>query len=101
MNATGRSLKRNLICGSLAVLGLSGCASTTPQLDSAFGRTVNQAKVQQTLNPGAASTANPVGLGGTPARESIERYHDSFRAPPPTFEIIFGTAGGASSGGGR
>lgn len=101
MNAPMRRMKRNLLWGPLAVLGLSGCVSTTPQLDSAFGRAVNQAKVQQTLNPGVASAANPVGLGGTPARESIERYHDTFRAPPPTFEIIFGTGGGTPSGGGR
>jgi hypothetical protein len=92
---------RMLLSGTLAGFVLPACMSTTPQLDSTFGQAVNQAKMQQILNPGPASTANPVGLGGTPARESIERYHDTFRAPPPTFEIIFGTGGGASSGGGR
>lgn len=93
--------KWNVPCATLGVLLLSACASTTPHMDSTFGQAVNQAKMQQILNPGPVSTANPVGLGGTPARESIERYHDTFRAPPPTFEIIFGTGGGASSGGGR
>jgi uncharacterized lipoprotein len=87
--------KMKLIAGVLSVATLYACASATPRLDSSFGHTVNKAKMQQTLNPDAGVTAGPVtGLHGTPARETIERYHDSFKAPPPTFEVFFGGAGG-------
>jgi hypothetical protein len=87
------SKKTQLIIGALGMLTLCACASTTPQADGRFGHAVNQAKLQQTLNPGPASTTIPSGMGGTPARESIERYHDTFKAPPPTFEVIFGSGG--------
>ena len=89
--------KTKMVIGALGALTLCACASTTPQADSRFGHAVNQAKLQQTLNPGPASTTIPSGMGGTPARESIERYHETFKAPPTTFEVIFGS--GVSSGG--
>ena len=80
---------------AVAALNLQGCGSKTPYLDSRFGQAVNAAKAQQTLNPQASLNPTPVsGLDGTAATESIGRYYDSFRAPPPTFEIFFGTAGG-------
>jgi hypothetical protein len=86
-----------LMVGVLTAATLYACASPTPRLDSSFGHAVNTAKMQQTLNPDASSNRDPVaGLGGTAARESIQRYEDSFKAPPPTFEIIFGSG---SSGG--
>jgi hypothetical protein len=87
--------KAKLVLGSLSLAMLCACTTATPRLDSSFGHTVNKAKMQQTLNPDAGATAGPVtGLHGTPARETIERYHDSFKAPPPTFEVFFGGAGG-------
>lgn len=77
------------------LLVLQACTTTTPYLDSRFGHSVNAAKAQQTLNPEAGKNRDPVaGMGGTPAKESIDRYHDSFKAPPPTFEVIMGTLGG-------
>jgi|KBSMisStaDraftv2_1062788.scaffolds.fasta_scaffold3990801_1 type IV pilus biogenesis protein CpaD/CtpE len=89
-----RSFTMTLILG-LAALTLEGCASKTPYLDSRFGNAVNAAKAQQTINPRASLNPDPVsGIDGTAATESIGRYNDSFRAPPPTFEIFFGTAGG-------
>jgi hypothetical protein len=88
-----------LMVGALTAATLYACASATPRLDANLGHAVNTAKLQQTLNPDAGTNRDPVsGLGGTPARETIERYHESFRAPPPTFEIIFG---GGSAGGGN
>jgi hypothetical protein len=87
--------KAKLVLGSLSLTMLFACTTATPRLDSSFGHTVNKAKMQQTLNPDAGVTAGPVtGLHGTPTRETIERYHDSFKAPPPTFEVFFGGAGG-------
>lgn len=74
-----------LICSALA---LSACASTTPQLDSRFGHAVNAAKAQQTLNPSASNNPDLVsGMDGRAAVHSIDRYGDSFKAPPPTFLI--------------
>ena len=85
------------LAAATALATLGACASPTPRLDSAFGHAVNVAKLQQTINPEAGMRSDPVtGIGGVPARETIERYHDSFKAPPPTFEIIFGS--GVSAG---
>ncbi|OGA29356.1 MAG: hypothetical protein A3I01_16450 [Betaproteobacteria bacterium RIFCSPLOWO2_02_FULL_65_24] len=84
-----------VLIAALSVATLYACASPTPRLDSSFGHAVNTAKMQQMINPDASANKDPVsGLGGVPARETIERYHDSFKAPPPTFEIIFGGTGG-------
>ena len=82
--------------GLAALLVLQACTTTTtPHLDSRFGYAVNAAISQQTLNPEGGKTRDPVsGLGGVPAKESIDRYNDSFKAPPPTFEVIMGTGGG-------
>ena len=80
----------------LIVLVLAACASRTPQFDSRFGQAVNAAKAQQTLDPQAVTKAPaPHGLDGPAADESVHRYRDSFKSPPPTFVII---NGGAASG---
>ena len=80
----------------LTTVTFSGCA-TTPHLDSRFGHAVNAAKAQQMINPDASRNSDPVmGLDGTPAKDSIDRYQNTFKEPPPTFEIFFGApAGGA------
>lgn len=85
-----------VMVGVLTAATLYACA-TTPRLDANFGHAVNTAKMQQTLNPDASTSKDPVaGLSGTPANETIQRYHDSFKAPPPTFEIIFGGGTGSN-----
>jgi hypothetical protein len=76
---------------------ISGCAAPTPHLDSRFGHAVQAAKSQQIINPDASRNADPVaGLDGTPAKDSIERYQNTFKEPPPTFEIFFGAPAAAS-----
>lgn len=83
---------------AVGVMAMTACGSTTPHLDTVSGETVNRAKLQQTIDPDAGATVRPVAeLDGVSAKESVGRYHDSFKAPPPTFEVIFGS--GASSGG--
>lgn len=75
-----------------ASLTLAGCASTTPNLDARFGDAVRQARVAQTLHPEASNNPDPVsGLDGRAARSAMERYHESFKTPPSTFDVIGGT----------
>jgi hypothetical protein len=72
------------------MLGIGGC-NVTPNYDTRFGYAVNTAKAQQTINPDAALNADPVtGLDGESAKQSIERYQNTFKEPPPTFQIFFG-----------
>lgn len=80
-----------------AALTAAGCASTTtPNYDRQFGAAVRMARAQQTINPEASSNADPAaGLDGQGAKEAIGRYQDSFKSPPPTFNVI--NIGGALS----
>lgn len=90
------SLLQTLFVG--AALTLAGCASTTPNLDAHFGQSVLAARAQQTLNPAASLNTDPVsGLDGSAAREAMGRYHDSFKTPPPSFNVI--NIGGNIAGG--
>jgi len=76
------------LLGTLA-LTLAGCASTTPNLDARFGQAVLAARAQQTINPDASLNTDPVtGMDGRAARETMVRYHDTFKKPPPTFNVI-------------
>jgi hypothetical protein len=85
-------------CGVTLLALMLGACTTTPILDSKFGYAVNTAKAQQTINPQASRNTDPVaGLDGTPAKDSIDRYQNSFKEPPPTFDILFATP----AGGGR
>ncbi|NMM20016.1 MAG: hypothetical protein HHJ15_08730 [Rhodoferax sp.] len=72
----------------------TGCASTTPELDAKFGDAVRAARESQTLNPTASTNKDPVlGLDGKAAVNALERYQDSFKSPPKTFEVINITGG--------
>lgn len=83
------SLRRTLPLLLAAAL-LAGCAnSTTPRLDARFGDAVREVRALQTLNPEAGHDPDPViGLDGPAARHAIQRYHDSFKAPPSTFDVL-------------
>lgn len=79
------------------LLALAGCASTTPVVDSQFGEAVRAARAAQTLNPQASANRDPVvGIDGRAGAMALERYQDSFKAPPKTFEIL--NIGGGLSG---
>jgi hypothetical protein len=76
---------------------LAGCASTTPVMDAKFGDAVRQARAAQTLNPNASANRDPVlGIDGKAGAAAQERYQESFRTPPKTFEIL--NIGGSLSG---
>ena len=79
---------------TLAVL-LAGCAiPATPSYDAKFGEAVRQAQALQTLNPEAGKNADPVtGIDGESGKAAIDKYQESFRAPPRTFEV-FNIGGG-------
>jgi hypothetical protein len=72
----------------LAPALLAGCVtSPTPRYDMRFGDAVRQARQAQTINA-QPSTAALDGMDGVSARNASERYHDSFRKPPPTVNVI-------------
>jgi hypothetical protein len=96
-----RTLLQRLLAG--AALALAGCASTTPLLDAHFGEAVLAARAEQTIDLRASLNSDPVsGLDGQAAREAMGRYHDSFKKPPPSFNVINigGSIAGSGSGGG-
>jgi hypothetical protein len=86
-----------ILAGALA---WSCAAPPLPDDDRSLGEAVVAAKSRQVLNPTPAK--GPVaGLDGVAANESVQRYYDSFKAPPPTFVIINSGAAGAGGGAGR
>lgn len=89
--------------GTVALLMslLAACASPAPNLDTQFGKAVNAAKAQQTINPDASKNRDPVaGIDGAAAKESVDRYQSTFKSPPPATSVI-NIGIGASGGGGR
>jgi hypothetical protein len=79
----------------LVALLSAACTTPAPRMESNLGHAVSDAKMRQTMNPKASADARDVnGIGGTPANESMVRYHDSFKAPPPTFVVINPGGGG-------
>jgi hypothetical protein len=76
---------------------VTGCANVSPNYDAKFGDTVRAAQLAQTLHPGAGANLDAaLGLDGGAAANGLERYQDSFKAPPKTFEVI--NIGGAFTG---
>lgn len=69
---------------------LVGCAGpSTPELDAKFGDAVRASRERQTLTPTASVNKDPVlGIDGKAAVNAQERYQDSFKSPPKTFEIL-------------
>lgn len=82
--------KTTLTILSLAVSGtLAGCVSPTPLSDQHFGDAVRAATAQQILNPDAGRNTDPVsGMDGPAAKDAIDLYQDSFKAPPPVTNVI-------------
>ncbi|MDH6590740.1 hypothetical protein M2165_000629 [Variovorax sp. TBS-050B] len=82
---------------ALVLLVGTGCTHVTPHYDARFGDAVRGARQQMTLNPDAGRSADPaVGMDGRAARESMQRYQDSYKKPPPVVNVI--NIGGAIGG---
>jgi hypothetical protein len=78
------------------------CLATSPRLDARFGDSVNIAKAQQTLNLDASKNRNVVaGIDGRAAQDTMVRYHESFKSPPPPSNVFtIGVSSGGGGGGG-
>jgi hypothetical protein len=85
------------IIGTIAALALSGCVSIHPEVDRHYGEAVTAANNAQVLNPqGVRPPAGAPGIDGRAAKETMDRYVDSFKAPPPTMNVI--NIGGSLAG---
>ncbi len=86
------------VAGLFALMLLAGCASQTPMLDESFGDAVNAAKAQQTLNPDAALTNEPVyGIDGDAANAAIDTYRESYENPEEGTTDVFNIGVGTDS----
>jgi hypothetical protein len=81
---------KKITCLIVAGLGLlAGCVAIHPEVDQRYGQAVTAAKDAQTFNPQASSNPKPVsGIDGRAAKETMDRYVDSFKSPPPVTNII-------------
>ncbi|KWT93433.1 MULTISPECIES: hypothetical protein [unclassified Variovorax] len=79
----------------------AGCQTVTPNYDARFGDAVRDAKRKMTINPDAGKKPDTaLGLDGRAAHDTVIRYHDSFKEPPPAVNVInIGGAIGSQSGG--
>jgi len=94
-------MKRQI--GFFSIVLVAGCAQTvTPHYDLRFGDAVRDANLAMTIDPDAGRRGDAVmGIDGRAAQESVTRYHDSFKQPPPVTNVInigSGFAGGGGSG---
>ncbi|MDR6857399.1 hypothetical protein [Variovorax guangxiensis] len=72
-----------------ALASLVGCSTTTPHYDARFGDAVRDAKRKMTIHPDAGkNTDQALGLDGRASRETMQRYQDSFKEPPPVVNVI-------------
>ena len=80
------------VVGMVAALS-QGCANDpAPMLESRLGAAVRSSEAQQTIDLDASKNRNPVaGVDGVAAKITIDQYHRSFEAPPPTFTILNGS----------
>lgn len=74
----------------ILLLGLlAACSTETPNYDAKFGDAVREAKRNMLINPDAGKNADQVaGMDGKAARETIILYQGTYRAPPPTVNVI-------------
>jgi hypothetical protein len=83
-------MNRQGITVMVSTLGLvAGCVAIHPEVDRRAGEAVTFATGAQTLNPQAARDPNAVsGIDGRAAKESMDRYVESFRTPQPTMNVL-------------
>ena len=89
------------LCLCLGAGLLAGCAtSVTPEYDLKFGNALREARRNMIINPDAGKNPDmALGLHGGAAKETVVRYQNSFKAPPPVTNVI-NIGGSIGSGGG-
>ena len=89
--------KKNTAVMIVGISMVAGCVSIHPEVDQHYGQAVATARFAQTFNPQASRNPNAVaGMDGKAAKETMDRYLDTFKAPPPTINVI--NIGGALGG---
>ncbi len=64
-------------------------ALAVPGDTPALGEAVRAARTSMTVNPDAPASQDPAaGIDGPAAKQAIDRYQDSFKAPPPVVNVI-------------
>ena len=83
-------MSRNSIAVIIATASLmAGCVAIHPEVDRRAGEAVMSAQGAQTLNPHPVRDPDAVsGIDGRAAKESMDRYVESFRTPPPNINVI-------------
>lgn len=85
------------LSGTLLIVGLAGCMSTSPAWDARFGEAARVVAAQQVINPDASRNADPVaGVDGKAAQAAMGEYAKSFTQPqgqPDVFTIGVGSGG--------
>lgn len=88
----------NKLAIALLLVLTAGCSTVTPNYDARFGEAVRAAKLKMTINPEAGRNPDQVaGIDGKAAREAINLYQGSFKAPPPVVNVI-NIGGGVGAG---
>ena len=89
------------LCLPLCLGFLGGCAvPLTPEYDARFGLAVREARLKMTINPEAGKNPDlALGLHGGAAKETLIRYQNTFKTPPPVTNVI-NIGGSLGSGGG-
>ena len=89
-------MNRAQFFGLVVAAALSGCTAiegahsgAAPRTLEAFGDAVREARSRQVIDPHAGVGQFPVvGIDGQAAVSAWRRYQESFREPPPAFEVM-------------
>ena len=83
----GKIMNKLVIALFLGLIG--GCSTVTPNYDARFGDAVREAKLKMTINPDAGKNPDQVaGMDGKSAKEAVNLYQGTFKAPPPVTNVI-------------
>ena len=74
----------------IVALGLlTGCIAVHPEVDQRSGEAITAARAAQTFDAQASLKPRPVaGIEGLAAKETADRYVQSFKSPPPVTNVI-------------
>jgi hypothetical protein len=88
--------KSFILCGLIVLLSMSlGCAGNRfSRLEKDYGRSFEEARFNQILNPEAEKNLEPVyGLDGVAAKNNVNKYQKDFETAPETPWFFTGVGG--------